>query len=302
MLGQPINVASNNLADEGGRMRKKRLFAFSLIIAFSVSYVTPQTNPSYIASAQDVKVKQDGFITGCSETVIDALDECIQERFSKSDQVFGYDRVTARTRHVNLFEAENQSEREAISELEKDGWQVAFYLIGRRILGQKPDLSDLKWRYRFQYPSEIHGPVAITAPSKFEERVRNPARDSKTGSFPIIRDTYDYNEGKMIEQFELPEPMSIWDDAQKAMLAFEKRDQYDFSYGKWSIAARPIRAKESCLKCHTGDPATAPGVSHIVNPFTRNAPRLAPPKVGDALGVAMYAYALKQKGASALVR
>jgi hypothetical protein len=282
-------------------MRKKRLFAFSLIIALSVSYVTPQTNPGHIASAQDLKVKQDGFITGCSETMIDALDECIQERFSKSDQVFGYDRVTARTRHVNRFEAENQSEREAISELEKDGWQVAFYLIGRRVLGQKPDLSELKWRFRFQYPSVIHGPVAITAPSKFEERGRNPARDSRTGSFPMILDTYNYNEGKMIEQFELPEPMSIWDDAQKAMLAFEKRDQYDFSYGKWSIAARPIRAKEACLKCHTGDPATTVGFRGIYHDGL-TAPSLAPPKVGDALGVAMYAYARKQKGASTLIR
>src|SRR5262245_29504194 len=111
-------------------MRKKRLFAFSLIIALSAWFVTLQTISARIASAQDTKVKQDGFFTGCSETVIDALDECIQERFSKSDQVFGYDRVTARTRHVNHFEAVNQSEREAISELEKGGWQVAFYLIG----------------------------------------------------------------------------------------------------------------------------------------------------------------------------
>ncbi len=100
---------------------------------------------------------------------------------------------------------------------------------------------------------------------------------------PFIRD-----QKKMVEQFELPEPLKIWDDAQKAMLEFEKKDQYDFSFGKWSVAARPIRAKESCLKCHNGNVTTAPS--------------LTPPKAGDALGVAMYAYARKQKGASSLIR
>src|SRR5262245_19802231 len=133
MLGQPINVASNNLADEGGSMRKKRLFAFSLIIAISASFVTLQTNSARIASAQDAKVKQDGFITGCSETVIDALDKCMQERFSKFDMGFGLGRVAQPMPAIDRFVAETQSEREAISELEKGGWQVAFYLAGRPI-------------------------------------------------------------------------------------------------------------------------------------------------------------------------
>jgi len=281
-------------------MRKKRLFAFSLIIALSASFLTLQINPARIASAQDPKVKQDGFITGCSETVIDALDERIQERFSKAEMFFGYDRVTPPTLHVNYFVAETRSEREAISELEKGGWQVAFYLVGRRVLGPKPNFTELSLLFPGQYPSVINGPLAITAPSRFEEREPDSASDSRTRSSAILRNIP--NVANMIEQFELPEPMSMWDDAQKAMLEFEKRDQYDFSSGKWSIAARPIRAKESCLKCHTGDPATPPGVSRNVNPFTHNAPKLAPPKVGDALGVAMYAYARKQKGASALIR
>jgi hypothetical protein len=244
-------------------MRKKRLFAFSLIIALSASFVTLQINTARIASAQDAKVKKDGFITGCSETVIDALNECIQERFSKSDMFFGAYRVTPPTLHVNHFVAETQAEREALSELEKGGWQVAFYLVGRRILGPKPDLTILTHQFPGLNNSIINGPIAITR--------------------PFIRD-----QKMMVEQFELPEPQKIWDDAQKAMLEFEKKDQYDFSFGKWSVAARPIRAKESCLKCHKGNVTTAPS--------------LAPPKVGDALGVAMYAYAHNQKDASTLVR
>jgi hypothetical protein len=287
MLGQSINVASYNLADEGGSMRKKRLFEFSLIIALSASFITLQINPARIASAQDPKVKMDGFITGCSETVIDALDECIQERFSKADPLFGIDRVAPPSYHVSHFIAETQGERDAISELERGGWQVAFYLAGRRMLGPKPVMTNPAPFYLDYNYQIINGPIAITPSIISDERERGRAPDYRLGSIvtasSVMRDQRD-----MIEQLELPEPLKIWDDAQKAMREFEKKDQYDFSFGKWSVAARPIRAKESCLKCHTGN--------------ARNAPGLTSPKAGDALGVAMYAYARKQKGASTLIR
>jgi hypothetical protein len=144
MLGQPISVASYNLADEGGSMRKKRLFAFSLMIGLSGSFITLQTDSARIAPAQDAKVKQGGLINGCSDSVIDALD-------------------------------------------------------------------------------------AITGPKASDKN-------------------------KVIEQFDLPETQKLWDDAQKAMLEFEKRDQYDFAINRWNVAARPIRAGESCLKCHNDKP------------------------------------------------
>jgi hypothetical protein len=287
MLGQSINVASYNLADGGGSMRKKRLFEFSLIIALSASFITLQINPARIASAQDAKVKNDGFITGCSETVIDALDECIQERFSKADTLFGIDRVMPPSYHVTYFIAETQGEREAISELEKGGWQVAFYLAGRRILGPKPVMTSpapLYTNYNYQI---INGPIAITPSIISDERKRGRAPDYRIASI-VTASSVIHDQREMIEQLELPEPLKIWDDAQKAMREFEKKDQYDFSFGKWSVAARPIRAKESCLKCHTGN--------------VRNAPGLTSPNAGDALGVAMYAYARKQKGVSTLIR
>ena len=270
-------------------MRKNRLFAFSLIIALSASFVILQINSASIASAQDAKVKQDGFIAGCSETVIDALDKCIQERFSKFDMGFGLGRVAQPMPAIDRFVAETQSEREAISELEKGGWQVAFYLAGRPILDPKPgkiNLADLSNLVIIPHDSSIiGGPIVITPSIIFDERER--ARDHSTGQ--ILTTPSDISgRKKMIEQLELPNRQEIRDDARKAMLEFEKKDQYDFSFRKWSIAARPIRAKEACLKCHAGEGFTAPG--------------LAPPKVGDALGVAMYAYARRQKGASTLIR
>ncbi|HKQ89864.1 MAG TPA: hypothetical protein VJZ77_04210 [Blastocatellia bacterium] len=257
-------------------MWKKRLFAFSLIIALSVSFLTLQTNPGPIASAQDVKVKQDGFIAGCSETVIDALNECIQKRFSKFDMRLGLTRIVTIKLPFDHFVAETQSEREAISELEKGGWQVAFYLVGRRILGTK--LDTLPGMHISVHDNRvINGPVAITPSTIFDKR------DHGTGQI-LATSSVGSNWRKTLEQLDLPELTEIWDDARKAMLEFEKRDQYDFSFRKWNIAARPIRAKEACLKCHTDESP------------------LAPPKVGDALGVAMYAYAHKQKDASTLNR
>src|SRR5262249_26799878 len=133
--------------------------------------------------------------------------------------------------------------------------------------------------------SIIDGPIAITPSIIFDERER--ARDHSTGQ--IVTTPSDISgRKKMIEQLELPTRQEIRDDARKAMLEFEKRDQYDFSFGKWSVAARPIRAKEACLKCHAREGFTPPG--------------LAPPKVSDALGVAMYAYARKQNVASTPIR
>ena len=250
-------------------MWKKRLFAFSLIIALSVSFITPLTNPGPIASAQDAKIKQDGIIAECSETVIDALDKCIQERFSKSDMRFGLSRIVTVMLPFNHFVAETPSEGEAISELVKGGWQVVFYLVGRRILGPKSDTTTRLTLIPHD-SSIVNGPIAITPSTIFDER------DHGTGQV-VINSSFNSVRRKTLERLELPELPEILDDARKAMVEFEKRDQYDFSFRKWSIATRPIRAKEACLKCHTGE---AP---------------LTPPEVGDALGVAMYAYVRKQK-------
>lgn len=278
-------------------MWKKRLFAFLLMIALSALFITQQITPAYIASAQDAKVKQDGFIAGCSETVIDALDKCIQERFSKFDMGFGLGRVAQPILAINRFVAKTQSEREAISELEKGGWQVAFYLAGRRILGPKSDTTAPLGLITHD-SLIINGPIAITPSSMFDD----PEWVHSTDPIVIIS-SLSSGRKKMRERLGLPELPEIWDDAKKAMLEFEKRDQYDFSFGKWSIAARPIRAKEACLKCHTGDVAPVPGLprgGYLGDGAT--ATGSTPPKVGDALGVAMYAYARKQKGASTLIR
>jgi hypothetical protein len=233
------------------------------MIGLSALFVTLRINSAGIASAQDAKVKQGGFINGCSDSVIDALDECIQKRFSKADGVFGRARVETSTDHVRAFSPETQEERGVISELERGGWQVGFYLAGRRVLESKPEHRLLDGGYR-----GLGGPVLIV---------------------PQIQPR------RVIEPTGLPDPGVLWEHAQKAILSFDSKNQYDFSVWKWSVIARPIRAKESCLQCHNNFK-----YGNTV-PIAR-APSPTPLKVGDAIGVAMYAYARKQRIALNLTR
>lgn len=81
-----------------------------------------------------------------------------------------------------------------------------------------------------------------------------------------------------------PTPLELLEHGQKAMRVFQKSDAYDFAIRDWRIIARPVRASSSsCLKCHH---------SSEINIFSQTEPeqesnRL---KIGDALGVLLYAY------------
>jgi len=88
------------------------------------------------------------------------------------------------------------------------------------------------------------------------------------------------------------------------MRAFDSKNRHEFSIGKWKIEARPIRAAESCLRCHNNNTEAATGnepkqidIRNIIdarNIYDGLARSKTPIKVGDALGVAMYAYARKR--------
>lgn len=243
--GAGISKHALSFADQGGRMRMKRLFAISLMIGLSASFIALQTNPAIIASAQDAKVKQDGFISGCSDSVIDALDECIQERFSKVETIFGITRVGTTTMkgHKRSFQAETEVERMVIANLEGSGLQVGFYLCGG-----SPHYTPTNPEGILAFDG-IRGPVVIT---------------------PIA------------SNWELPESGKVWRETKNALRSFKEKNQYEFAIENWKVAARPIRARESCLDCHI----------HKAGILSSDAPegyrRL---KAGDVLGVAMYVYA-----------
>jgi hypothetical protein len=85
----------------------------------------------------------------------------------------------------------------------------------------------------------------------------------------------------------LPDNDSLLSEGRRAMESFIAKDDryagYDVHHGDWTIAIRPLRAtNDSCVACHRVGPGA------LVRNDARNDARQA--KLGDALGVAMYAY------------
>jgi hypothetical protein len=219
-------------------------------------------------SLQDQRIDLDELMIGCS--VIAPLDKCIQARFQKVDGRFGMARIIPATLHDGIyFKPETTEESELIQQLECDGWQLAFYLASRRVL--RPDPDHVKHGDQTFEKRSLKGPISFT---------------------PVGL----YDQDKLTEMLRLPKRQSLMDHVKSAMVEFDKRDRYDFAIGKWMFAARPIRAQESCLKCHNSN-ATANGYWRIENPTASpdhtsdNAPGEPPLKVGDALGAAIYAIA-----------
>jgi hypothetical protein len=131
---------------------------------------------------------------------------------------------------------------------------VSFYLVGRSVLEAKPDdVTRALWEKQtlnFYARKPINNPILLT-------------RDARIA--------------------DLPKPLELWDRARQAMTAFSKTDQYDFSFGRWQMAVRPLRAsQEACLKCHDQKAAMVEGQYKSVS---RNL------KLGDPLGAVIYAYA-----------
>jgi hypothetical protein len=81
----------------------------------------------------------------------------------------------------------------------------------------------------------------------------------------------------------LPDRELLLAEGRKAMQSLAARDDHSAGYevntGNWTVAVRPLRASsERCVMCHTV------GFGTLVRDSGRQ------PKLGDALGVAMYVY------------
>lgn len=71
-----------------------------------------------------------------------------------------------------------------------------------------------------------------------------------------------------------PDPRQVLPHAAAAFQRFERAGSHEFRVGSWDVVARPLRAtRKECLSCHQKDESGRPL------------------GLGDALGVAMYAFA-----------
>ncbi len=158
--------------------------------------------------------------------------------------------------HSRGFYPKTPEEKVAVSGLREGGWEVGFYLGGRELL-ERSGITEAEWYEggKYDFNRTISESVAV---------------------------------GRAREAPDLPRPWELWGHARKALAASDVADSYTASIGRWSIDARPVRAdRQACLKCHDEGGATA------FPPPDGEGER--PLRVGDALGVVIYAYARAPK-------
>jgi hypothetical protein len=183
--------------------------------------------------------------------LISSFDGCIQGRFTDVDEKFGFRRIVNPGETPHRFKPENAREIDAVRGLEGAGLRVVLYLTGRRVLREElqPDEPGAN-----PFRALIKGPVLITNAA---------GENAPAGAVPA------------------PPSVNLWRVSRQAMLAFAKRDSFEFAKADWNFIARPVRASDAtCLHCHR-------------DPYSSGIPRAGEPsnlKIGDALGVVLYGY------------
>ncbi|HEX8285843.1 MAG TPA: hypothetical protein VF588_20975 [Pyrinomonadaceae bacterium] len=187
---------------------------------------------------------------------LDALDRAVQKRFHNVIG-FGMARIASERR----FEPTTEEEQAAVAGLKREGYKVGLYLAGRGVLREVP-VEDRVARNSFGgWPGRaIAGPIYVSS------------NDSKN----------------------LPGAVPLWDETRRALREFAAGgERHGFTAGVWQVEARPVRASaEWCIECHRArasfEVKPMPGKDGA--PATAEAPREADLKVGDPLGVLLYAY------------
>ncbi len=157
-----------------------------------------------------------------------ALDRCIQERFQTVNGV-GMSRMPVVPQHVTHFDPETSSESAAVTDLQRQGLTVGFYLGGRGLLESPPSKAEWDASTKFSGRRAVSEPILIT------------------GDEPLAR---------------LPEPWELWRIGQRALKGAAESDKYQASFGRWTVDARLVRAhREECLGCHKT--ALAPGTPEV---------------------------------------
>ena len=147
------------------------------------------------------------------------LNDCIQQRFTTTDRLFGYSRI-ATPMSPHKFLPENVRETEAVKALEQARMEVVVYVAGRRVLQRQTGPND--W-------SNPRGPLQITS------------GNGQASSPPSGSDLREESREALL-----------------AFIG-NRSHEFGSRADGWKMIARPVRAAdERCLKCHTklrvGDP------------------------------------------------
>jgi hypothetical protein len=260
------------LMRKAASMKKRIAVAFLLLFGAMFTVEGTQDRSPLRASAQErlsLAAKPPALLD-CS--FISPLDSHIQDRFTQKNLGFGIERVPivpgilhtpissmesySKSKTIGMFAPGTDQEREAVGEIERSGLKMVLYLASRNILVTEPDEPV---RFLSAPHAPLRGPVAITQGS---------------------------------QKIDWPEMSRLWKQARKAMQEFDadkSATQYEFSAEGKDFIARPVRAQESCLECHSPRGYQSPG--HGLN-SDGSIRRLS---VSDPIGVLLYAYTASAK-------
>lgn len=190
--------------------------------------------------------------------VIDRFDHAVRNRFLTAPS-FGMARMApvgpqpTRSRHLEQFSPNGEDEVAGVTAFERNGWNAALYLFGRRAT---PIVKNGKDTPKFDVHYRLNEPLPITTGLKLSQ---------------------------------VPKPKGMIEEIRKAFIDFQTPDSpnaenYEFRIGKWSYIARPVRAvNESCITCHSD--------FVITEKLAGGQYKFRPRQVGDANGVIVYAFA-----------
>ena len=150
----------------------------------------------------------------------------------------------------HAFFAHNVREESAVQYLEAMKLNVVMYVGGRKLLGESG------------YSVTPQSGALMVVPGRNGAHLDGPILVTPLSAHAPPRDA-------------VP-AVTLMTDAARALRAFDGVDASSFSINGWNVVARPVRARSTtCLGCHR----------LVVSGKRENALR-----IGDALGVVMYAY------------
>lgn len=181
-----------------------------------------------------------------SNDLIEKFDAAIQQRFL-SEPGFGITRIEPPNPHLTYFIPKDGDEKTSVEKLESDGWRASLYLFGRRI---EKRADEKNGKTKFYISNRTFAPMPVT---------KNIKAEKLTPSANLLAETAN------------------------AFQTFQTADIYEFDDGNWTYVAKPVRAQQSCLKCHT---------DYVMTSKIGEKPyKYRPRRAGDAIGVLVYGFA-----------
>lgn len=177
--------------------------------------------------------------------LIEKFDAAIQQRFL-TEPGFGITRIAPPNPHLSYFIPKDGDEKTSVENLEASGWRAGLYLFGRRIEKRTDEKTG---KTKFYISNRTVSPMPLT---------------------------------KNVKPENLTPSARLQDEATNAFEAFQTADRYEFDNGKWAYVAKPVRARQSCLKCHTDYVMTSKIGERPYKYRKRQA--------GDAIGVLIYGF------------